>query len=150
MRAVARDVIRHPSWFGTWLIDHPARHWRFWRTLLLDKGQGWLRWGTDERTEYEYIDEGLEMPVPYMVAPPLRRFWFWVQQWLAIPKLMIVGVDLFDGLSNAPDDAHTRYRYSWEEARPETLRVVFTEWGVDKDRPRDLWETPKGWGRGRR
>ena len=71
MRACLRDVVRHPSWLGAWWYEWPCRHFDFWRTLLLESGQGWLRWGKGERSTWrgEY-----EPPDPYLVAPPLRRF----------------------------------------------------------------------------
>ena len=129
MRATIGDVVRHPSWLANWWVDFPARHKNFWWLLVFDKGQGWFRWGTDDRIEYQYIDEGLEEPVPYVVAPPLRRFWWWLKQWLVIPYLMIVGV---------PREESGRYRFAWEEAHPERLRDGWSYF-KDKDRHYDLW-----------
>lgn len=111
----------------------------FWRLLLLDKGQGWLRWSTDERTEYIHHGEGLDEPCPYVVAPPARRLWWWVKQIPMIPFVMLIGVR----------DGSRRYHFSWEEARPEDFKAALFTWYVDKDRHDELWETPKGWGRGR-
>lgn len=36
--------------------------------LLFEKGQGWLRWGLDTRTDWRFPEYG-----DYTVAPPLRR-----------------------------------------------------------------------------
>ena len=74
MRANVRDVMRHPTWIASWWLDWPCRHLHFWRLLLFEPGQGWLRWGTDERVEYWDIGTDFMFPEPYLVVPPLRRF----------------------------------------------------------------------------
>lgn len=74
MRATLADVARHPTWLGAWWDEWPFRRnvrvLAWWRWLLFDKGQGWLRWGID----YRIWQRGyLEPPEEYQVAPPLRR-----------------------------------------------------------------------------
>lgn len=70
MRATAADVMRHPTWLGSWVYDLPGRRRSWWRGLLFERGQGWLRWRMDGRS----IAGGYyEPPEPYTVAPPLRR-----------------------------------------------------------------------------
>jgi len=78
------------------------------RTLLFEPGQGWLRWGYDSRDDYRSYDEP---PERYRVAPPARRLALYVTAWLVVPWLMVVGV--------RPGPGERRYRYSWEEVRPE-------------------------------
>lgn len=138
MRATIYDLPKHPSWVGSWLQDHPMRTKWFWHILLFEKGQGWLRWGIDERTHYEYIDEGLEAPEPYTVAPPLRCLWWYVRGWLLVPYLMLVG---YPPDPNDPRDK--RYRYAWEEAR-----LTFYDcwhWYRCEDRYQELWGHEKAW-----
>jgi hypothetical protein len=70
MRTILRDVVRHPSWLVGWWLEWPCRHLNFWRLLLFEPGQGWLRWGKDERSSrLSYM----EPPETYVVAPPLHR-----------------------------------------------------------------------------
>lgn len=103
-------------------------HWRFWRTLLFEAGQGWLRWGTEERTAYYWESNACAYaPEWYRVAPPLHRLWLYVRQWFAVPHLMLIGVT-FDG-------PPPRYRYSWEEARP----CWPTDMRDNDDRRKELW-----------
>lgn len=135
MRATLVDVAKHPSWLGVWWEEWPVKTRRFWSVLLFDKGQGWLRWGKDERIEHQYIDEGLEEPVPYVVAPPLRRLCWWLKQIPMIPWATLVG--FYD------DTTGKRYRFSWEEARPEDFKAALFTWYVDKDRPTELWGQTK-------
>ncbi len=82
-----------------------------WEILLFERGQGWLRWGDDDR---EYVQNhggpGLDEWVPYTVSPPARTIARWLLSWPRVP-LVIVGF-------------YRRGwgRLSWEEYRPETLR----------------------------
>lgn len=131
MRATLVDVAKHPTWLGSWWEEWPAKTRRFWSVLLFDKGQGWLRWGTDDRIEYISHGEGLEEPCPYVVAPPLRRLAWWLKQLHMIPWAMLVGF--------RDPNTGERYRYSWEEARPEDFKAALFTWYVDKDRPYELW-----------
>ena len=129
MRATLSDVVKHPSWFGGWWADWPVRRKHFWRTLLWEEGQGWLRWATDERTEYEYIDEGLSQPTEYAVAPPLRRLWWWVRAAFQMPIIMFIGY------KHPGDDRRTRL--SFEECRPSRSDLSYYR---DSDRKRELWQ----------
>ena len=137
MRVKASYLRRHPSWTRSWWQDFPARRVRFWRTLFWERGQGWLRWAMEERTGYDYIDEGLRAPYQYTVAPPLRRGWCWARAWLLCPlvvwRLVIRGLP-WEGTV----DLHTgRDRLSWEEVRPAAWgEMVYDR---DPDRRRDLW-----------
>jgi len=114
MRANVRDVMRHPTWIASWWLDWPCRHLHFWRLLLFEPGQGWLRWGTDMRStwwgEHEPPDE-------YLVAPPLRRL-----AWNA--RAIIEWLLNRDGLQ---DDAP----FDW---------AVCRGFYRDEDRKRELWE----------
>jgi len=86
------------------------------KTLLFERGQGWLRWGQEQRTSYYWEpNAGAYAPEWYLVAPPLHRLWLYVRQWLVLPRLMIIGYD---------DKPYSdkRYRLSWEEACPEWPR----------------------------
>lgn len=112
-----------PAALRDWWIEWPARRWRFWHTLLFAKGEGWLRWGMDERESGGYY----EPPEPYVVAPPLRQLAIYLRMWLAAPKLMLRGVEWDD----------ERYRFSWEEARPCWPHLD------DPDRKGELWG--EGW-----
>lgn len=78
MRYVLTDVIKRPSRAGDWLLELPCRRRGWLRWLLFEKGQGWLRWGTDGRETAMRYDPP-EPPEPYVVAPPLRRVWFWLR-----------------------------------------------------------------------
>lgn len=123
MRATLVQALRADH-YGTrreqlvgWWVDWPCRHRAFWSLLLLDKGQGWLRWGTDERCTYGSYDPP-EPPEFYDVAPPLRRFCWWSRVKVCVPFNMI------------------RLHLSREE--------VTCSWGdmalyVDPDRRRELW-----------
>lgn len=98
-----------------WWLEWPCRNSAFWRVLLLDKGQGWLRWGTDDRV----IDGGyMEPPEPFLAAPPARRLCWWLRCKVAAPYRMI------------------RFHLSYEE--------VTCDWSdlsmyVDLDRYQELW-----------
>lgn len=112
------------GWWGDW----PPRHRRFWYLLLLQSGDGWLRWGIEERTGYDYIPDAMaSAPYPFSVAPPLRQTAIFLHQCLLVPRLMLRGVEDVDGDPG-------RYRFSWEEARP--------CWPCldDPDRNKELWE----------
>lgn len=66
------DVIRHPSYLADWWYELPSRRTGWWRWLLFEEGQGWLKWRMDiAETPGSY--EPPEPPEPYAVAPPLRR-----------------------------------------------------------------------------
>ena len=110
MRARLRDVRRHPSWVWDWWLDWPARRVQFWRALLFERGQGWLRWGTDQREGHIHHGEGLNEPYWFTVGPPLRRLALYLRQWFIVPRLMWFGTVY-------PEDG-VRYRFSWEESRP--------------------------------
>jgi len=78
MRYTLSDVAVRPSRAAEWWIDlalrRNIRRFAWWRWLLLEPGQGWLRWETATAwTAGSY----LEPPEPYGIAPPLRRLW-WV------------------------------------------------------------------------
>lgn len=62
-----------------WWMDFPPRLCgrRWWRQLLFEPGQGWLRWGTDGR---EGWGGWYDPPESYVVAPPARRLWL-VLRW---------------------------------------------------------------------
>ena len=128
MRATLADVARHPSWLGSWWTEWPCRHKHFWMILLFDKGQGWLRWGTDERIAYTYIDEGLEQPEPYLVAPPLRRLWWWVRSVPNSLRVWLIGYE-WEG---------RRERLTWEESHS-SFSDAFFHWYRDDERRRELW-----------
>jgi len=110
VRSTIGDVVRHPTRIGGWWLDLPVRRLRFWRVLLFERGQGWLRWGIDDRaTQYGY----LEPPTSYAVAPPLRRAVITVRWWAGWLRY------------REPGEA-----FDWTPAS--FLR--------DDDRRRDLWE----------
>lgn len=131
MRATFADVRRNPSWLPAWWEAWPPRSRRFWQVLLFEKGQGWLRWGMEERQASELMcyagDEPLYEWFPFTVAPPLRRAWLWLCMWANAPRAvwncMIVGIE-FDG---------RRERLSWEETKPWDLSYV------DPERREELW-----------
>lgn len=57
----------------------------YWRWLLFEPGQGWLRWGAGTRESWcSYY----EPPEPYGVLPPLRRAWYVVRYREAWPLKM--------------------------------------------------------------
>jgi hypothetical protein len=114
MRATARQVLHHPSWLAIWWLEWPCRHFDFWRTLLFESGQGWLRWGKGERSSRLSYREP---PETYVVAPPLRRFAWNVSDILA---WLLNRDGLRDG---APFD--------WAAGRG---------FYRDEDRKRDLWQ----------
>jgi len=126
MRATLRDVKKHPSWIGGWWLEFPPRHRDFWWTLLLEPGQGWLRWSVDHRETGGCYDPP-EPPEPYTVAPPLRRFAIYAKWWIRAPFIMWPG-HRYEGRWE---------RLSWEEARPSWSDVgpMLT----DPDRHLDLW-----------
>lgn len=82
MRATFREamfgrVLAENRWqeLAGWWADHPLRQRGFIAELLFEPGQGWLRWSTDTRDEIaSYYGPG----EPYVVAPPLRRAWWWI------------------------------------------------------------------------
>ena len=81
--------------------------------VLFERGQGWLRWGLDERTSYYWeFNAGCLAPEWYTVAPPMRRLALYLGQWLALPRLMLIG------MSDKPY-SDKRYRFSWDEACPQ-------------------------------
>lgn len=82
------------------------------RERLFERGQGWLRWGTEKREAWEYDDNACASYCAgmYLVAPPLRRLALYLRQWFFVPRAMLVGFKW-------PEDAK-RYRFSWEEAQP--------------------------------
>jgi hypothetical protein len=98
---------------------------RAWKLLLFEPGQGWFRWGRDEREYAEHHGEGLTEWLPCSVAPPARCFAWWLAGWVTIPLTII------------------RFRrsgwgwLSWEEYRPERLRDVLASCKSD-DRPGEL------------
>jgi hypothetical protein len=126
VRATAKSVVNDRSidTLSNWWLDWPCRHFRFWRELLFEQGQGWLRWGTDERTSYEYLGEGLNAPEEFPVAPPLRRF---ARGWRYIAFQLRCVLFNFEGL---------RHDY-WPLESPWT----YAEMWRDPDRKRNLW----GW-----
>lgn len=72
MRARIGAVVRDPSALPAWWIELPGRRAGWWRWLLFESGQGWLRWGMEWRREPHSWDP----PIPgewYRVAPPARR-----------------------------------------------------------------------------
>lgn len=77
MRYTAGDVLTHPSRVADWWLELPlrrsVRRLAWWRWLLFEKGQGWLRWGTDTAW---FAGSYLDPPEPYGIAPPLRRLWW--------------------------------------------------------------------------
>lgn len=58
----------------TWWEDVPQRHCGWWKVLLFEDGQGWLRWA--EETRKRFTQMHYDPPEQYIVAPPLRRAWF--------------------------------------------------------------------------
>lgn len=74
VRYTAGDVLARPTRLSDWWLELPfrrnARNLAWWRWLLFEKGQGWLRWGYDTR---DTAGSYLEPPEPYGVCPPLRR-----------------------------------------------------------------------------
>lgn len=105
VRATIRDLRRHPSWLGTWLVDAPWTHRRWWGQLLFESGSGWLRWGGANRTTYYWESDACAYaPEWYRCAPPIRRLALYLRQWLVVPRIMLL--------------RHEGYRFSWEEAQP--------------------------------
>lgn len=102
-----------------WWEDWPVRRRHFWRTLLFEPGQGWLKWKSDEVSETQYIDEGLSYPEYFPVFPPLHRAWmaftsFWAGLFMTL-----------------------RGQLEWQSVIPsrEDLKLI-----KDPDRRRNLWE----------
>lgn len=120
--------------FVAWWIDLPPRRKDFWWTLLWAPGEGWFRWAIDQG---RIIDHAYMDVEDYMHVPPLRRAWIFLQACAFVPKAMIVG-------TKHPED-DSRYRWSWEEARPCTGGSLWK----NPDRRRDLWEHDWKWDRKR-
>ena len=86
MRMRLRDIRRDAKKFDCsirdslqcWWDEVPWKRRSWWHELLLDPGQGWLRWSLETRTWYGgYYDP----PEPYVVAPPMRRGWEHLRLW---------------------------------------------------------------------
>jgi hypothetical protein len=123
MRYTLRSAINERHKLGLrenlvgWWEEWPPRRKAFWHTLLLEPGQGWLRWAIEERTEYAYIDEGL------------YRLYWWLKNLLDIPRLYLIGFK--------DDTTGRRERLSYEESH--CSWADFQTWYRDKDRKRELW-----------
>lgn len=124
MRAILRDVVRHPTWLPDWWADLPLRDRWWWREVLFERGQGWLCWAPDLRNDSLNGDPAFEG----YVYPPARRLWEYVRWWLLVPYRVVIGHrDPYVG---------GRYRWPWRDALPSWRQC----WGmlIDSDRRR-LW-----------
>ncbi|HEX9992483.1 MAG TPA: hypothetical protein VGB14_06125 [Acidimicrobiales bacterium] len=106
MRTTIGDVARHPAWLPDWWLELPHRRVAFWRDVLYEPGQGWLRWQSDRRERVYYDPPDLDT---WVVCPPAHRLWLYLRSWLAAPQLLVVGFR---------DDDGCRHRLSWDEVRP--------------------------------
>lgn len=100
MRYKLADVWRNDrtrDGFAAWWFETPWRSLRNFRTLLLEPGYGWLRWGFRvEQEPHGWTEPG----ETYCVAPPLRRLfdrlrsgeWVWpTDNYYRWPTDFIVG-----------------------------------------------------------
>jgi len=94
-----------------WWVDLPYRRDRFWRVLLFEPGQGWLRWGKELRETAGWWDPP-EPPESYVVAPPLRRIAVYLRWWMTVAWWLVCGGRVWH-----PYDREWM-RLSWEEIRP--------------------------------
>lgn len=99
---------------------------RFWRVLLFEPGQGWLRWGVDEREYPEHHGEGLTEWLPCTVAPPARCVAWWLEGWLSMPRR------IFRSWRATGSD-----RLTWEEYRCSDLRELLAQYR-STDRAQEL------------
>ena len=76
MRYTISDLRRHHTRedIAGWWYELPWRRWRNIRALLLDTGEGWLRWKHEPVIGDFPDDDGI-------VAPPLRRAWWTLHEW---------------------------------------------------------------------
>jgi len=79
----------------SWWLDWPWRRLYDWKMLLFEKGQGWLRWKSEERTEYSQW----EPPELYVVFPPAQRIYWWLRS----------GCRNWDGWWNTLREKNRRY-----------------------------------------
>lgn len=80
--------MRHPSGLADWWLELPMRRRWWWRELLLEPGEGWLRWAPDWRTSIRYDPPDFE---EWQVFPPLRRAWLAVRGVVEHPFLVAKG-----------------------------------------------------------
>lgn len=106
-------MLSHPNHLGAWWYEAPGRRVDWWKQVLFEKGQGWLRWGTDQRDSREYDDNVCASYIcgVYTVAPPARRLFAYLRQWFYVPRLMVLGVRCARRGQALPF-------LSWEEAQP--------------------------------
>jgi hypothetical protein len=82
------QAVRHPAGFGDWWIDLPMRQRWWWREVLLEPGEGWLRWGSDWRERIHYDPPDIDQ---WVVFPPLHRAWLAITGYVLHPVFVLRG-----------------------------------------------------------
>lgn len=83
MRYTFGQVLSHPYGSRTerlagWWLELPGRKLRWWKWLLFNEGDGWLRWKAEHRDTFPPYGEP---PDRYVVWPPIRRFLYALRYW---------------------------------------------------------------------
>lgn len=112
MRATVSDVLRHPSWLRDWWGDGPWRHRVWWHQLLLEPGEGWLRWKGDWRHETCWDPPSHE---EWMVFPPARRLWFFLAAWARHPGMVLRGDVRWSEAPSWSDGEFYTYQDRWND-----------------------------------